>query len=326
MLLERLMLLLTSLYDRDVSPKSDPTDLQIGYIRPFGVSASKDNWVRHNQNGKLFVQTPGAQYIYNFVEGKLSGNQLVSTQWAEHSYVNINNDGEVSETTFTLYPYQKRCKAYKENDNVVWEYVLYDLEKNNLISKEVYVNTILSTGEYYCNQELVASIQNGTGTKHEYKKNNKLSYKAEVKDGFRVCEYTYHSNHDALKSRTPYENDLKHGTVELYDIYGNCTCSEEWERGLLNGNRKCFENGVLVSLEYYVSDRLHGTSYIYSKDGILKATCQWLHGLKHGMEHVYDETGQTIIARALYNHNVLIYEEDIINNTAQPKPDDDTVV
>jgi antitoxin component YwqK of YwqJK toxin-antitoxin module len=115
----------------------------------------------------------------------------------------------------------------------VGEWVYFQKNSNNIMSKEVYV----------------ADLKDGVQT--TYYPNGKLTEEITYVKGVKQGENNYYSPEGVLLKKLIYHDDKLHGPAEYYDANGNVTIKGYYKHGKKHGLWQYFEDGKVKLEETY---------------------------------------------------------------------------
>ncbi len=88
------------------------------------------------------------------------------------------------------------------------------------------------------------------------------------------------------------EGDLRHGQYIRYDMDGRLEEESFYEKGMLEGSRKLYMNGVLQSEEIRVKDHYQGPFKAFFPDGTLQLEANYVDDVMTGPVRVYYPSGR----------------------------------
>lgn len=103
---------------------------------------------------------------------------------------------------------------------------------------------------------------------------------------------TFDPHTEQITRKWTMKNDKKHGFVTRYKKNGTPLQVDEYRHGKKHGNRKVYQNGILVSDADFEDDKLHGPCKKWNKHGAMLFDGGFFKGKKHGLVKEYTPKNQ----------------------------------
>ncbi len=189
-------------------------------------------------------------------------------------YINKNDENDI---------YNGRIQSIEmyKNGQLNGPTTTYDLESRNKISEINYVNGkkdgLSIIYEYSDENILINKIENiykddklYNGVENTYYDNNQIKSNITCINGNKVVITYYENVNGKIKSEAHYQNEVLHGSVKDYDIYGNLVGEEFYNNGKLDGmviKHIYKENVKNISINGIKKDekKIDNKSYSYSE-------------------------------------------------------------
>jgi len=143
----------------------------------------------------------------------------------------------------------------------------------------------------------------------ETSKKNAAFYRPEPKkkgDAYYLVDYYLNGAKQMEGVSNDPREDFYIGRVSWYHENGNKFQTANYDKNVLNGNRKVFfENGKLKSESSYLDGKLHGKWKEYYDNEIIKETGSYEKGQKEGVWKTYYINGKLFeVGRYVFDHKV----------------------
>lgn len=272
-------------------------------------------------------------YVYTDLLGNsLSGNYQIIIHPKKYVVVQLSNG--VVDGTFTLYSWNQEVSKYRMKKGI------YDGEQSVFNGSEIYLykdGEIAGYTEYHSNKQLKCNIKYKDGKREglytEYNPSGKIvvskNYlngkvegevrEEEFKDCLRISNYTndvlngrYSEtyNDGTLRIEGYYAMGKKDKTWKSFDKKGHLEFQEEYNNGVLNGQKKRFRDGILIYSEEYKDGLRNGLSVDYVDNGgknQLEKEVNFLQGKRNGITKRYNNG--ILTKEALYKDDKLITDK-----------------
>ena len=106
-----------------------------------------------------------------------------------------------------------------------------------------------------------------------------------------------------IEEYTVNKDGLKDGIYKAYDDQGNLMEESQYKDGVLHGERKIFDKGVLYSIETRVKDEYEGPYKSYYENGQINMEGDYSDGAMNGPWKRYYPSGQLMEIVELVNNN-----------------------
>jgi len=205
------------------------------------------------ENGQKLTENNYTNDVFNgtqqewYKNGNLKSeeNYLNGVPDSYHTYYNSNNNKQKE----VLYNNGEIIKTTDWNNN------------GTIKSSFEYINGKIKDGEYIFTDDNGKKIN-----KQTYLNGNKIEefiFRGEEKNGKLI---KWHNN-NILKFECEYTNGMINGEFKLYDEKGQLISNGNYSNGLKEGKFSFYNDGNLISDEYYKNDKPEGEINWYYKDG-----------------------------------------------------------
>jgi antitoxin component YwqK of YwqJK toxin-antitoxin module len=293
------------------------------YVHKYGFDVSEQEWEERAQDGQeISMLKNGVKVTRSYQNGQLSGP---TTHTFPHSStvekLLVYDQGTLlKETVYDLSGMPIREDLYEFDDrNII---TLWD-EKGVPLSIEEYNNDLLMEGKYYTAEHILeAQVEAGFGERIKRDRTGLLLSKDRMEDGHIAERTTYHPTGE-MHAISRYDDYQLHGEQLKFTSTGKPLMKLNWQRGILNGPKVVYRNGLKVAEIPYVNGQKNGIEKHYDDLDNLTAEIEWKNDKKHGSCKFYtDETtdtewyykGQTVNAdkfQMLENREKLVAELSI---------------
>lgn len=264
------------------------------YVHKYGFDVSEQEWEERAQDGQeISMLKNGVKVTRSYQNGQLSGP---TTHTFPHSStvekLLVYDQGTLlKETVYDLSGMPIREDLYEFDDrNII---TLWD-EKGVPLSIEEYNNDLLMEGKYYTAEHILeAQVEAGFGERIKRDRTGLLLSKDRMEDGHIAERTTYHPTEE-IHAISRYDDYQLHGEQLKFTSTGKPLMKLNWQRGILNGPKVVYRNGLKVAEIPYVNGQKNGIEKHYDDLDNLTAEIEWKNDKKHGSCKFYtDETTDT---------------------------------
>jgi antitoxin component YwqK of YwqJK toxin-antitoxin module len=262
------------------------------FVHKYGFDVSVDEWDQRSQEGQEIAKLKnGVTITRTFENGNLHGPTTYTFPNSETvEKILIYDQGNLLKQTLQDskgVPIQE--EAYEFDDRVI--YTFWN-ENGVPLSVEEYNVDLLVNGKYFSlEHELEAQVENGNGFRIKRERSGLLISRDQIEDGIMTGRTTYHPN-GQIHTVSHYEDYQLHGKQSKFTSSGRPLMTLHWDRGVLDGMKTVYRNGVKTSEIPYVHGQKNGMETHYDDLGNLIAKITWRNDKKHGCSKSYTEEGQ----------------------------------
>jgi len=262
------------------------------FIHKYGFDVTGEEWDQRAQEGQVIVMLQnGVTITRAFENGNLHGPTTYtfpnSTTFEKILF--YDQGSLLKQTVQDLHGVPIREEAYEFDDRLI---LTFWNEKGVPLSVEEYNGDLLVDGKYYsCEHELEAQVENGNGFRMKRERSGLLISRDQIENGIMSVRTTYHPN-GQMHTVSHYHDYLLHGEQTKFTITGRPLMSLHWDRGILDGLKTVYRNGLKVAEIPYVQGQKHGMETHYDDLGNLIAEIMWRADKKHGFSKSYTEESQ----------------------------------
>lgn len=259
------------------------------FVHKYGFGVSEQEWNDRAQDGKVITLLKnGVKVTRSFENGQLHGATTFS--FPHSSIIEkelIYDQGTLlKEVLRDAGGIPIREDMYEFDDRTI--ITLWD-EKGSPLSIEEYVNEPLMEGKYYTPEhELEAQVENGFGARILRDRSGLLLSRDRIEKGAIAERISYHPN-GQIQSISRYQDYQLHGEQIKNTPSGKPLMAMQWNRGVLDGTKTVFRNGVKIAEIPYVNGQKQGTEFHYDDFGAVIAEIQWKGDKKHGASRFFNE-------------------------------------
>lgn len=264
------------------------------FVHKYGFDLSETEWQKRSKSGiSITTLENGVTLTKTYNDNVLHGPTTYSypnSSIIERTLIYDNNT--LVKQTFN----DKNSIPYKQE---VYEPVSKKIitlwDKSGVpISIEEYEGEELIDGKYFRpDNELEASIENGSGYRFKRDREGELLYKEKFENGMLLNRTTYHSN-GKVKSTMSFKNYVLHGDQINYTPSGQVLMTMTWKDGNLDGTHLIYEKGTKIAEIPYNNGLKNGIERHFDTSGQLVSETHWELDKKHGSERVYKDNDTEI--------------------------------
>ena len=265
------------------------------FVHKYGFDMDKSEWNSRDKEGKsITLLENGVTITKSYNEGVLHGPSTYT--FANSSIiekVELYDEGTLVKQIFM----DEAGIPFKEesfepgNKTAITHWDKFGVP----ISIESYESNALVMAKYYKpNNELEASIQDGSGVRIKRDRNGELQYKDILDKGVLKERTTFHSN-GQIQSKMCFHDYKLHGEQITYSDTASIIMRTNWSNGNLDGEKIAYRNGNKISEIPYVNGKKHGIERHWKEDGSLLSEVHWDSNTKHGSQRVYNDD-ETLIS------------------------------
>jgi antitoxin component YwqK of YwqJK toxin-antitoxin module len=264
------------------------------YVHKYGFDMSKDEWQTRKKEGKsITVLDNGVTITNNYNDNVLHGSTTYTfpnSSIIEKIFM-FDNGILIKKIEHDSNGIPFKEEVYEPNDRKI----ITHWDKAGVpISIEQYENDFLIDGKYYKpDNDLEASIENGTGTRIKRDRDGELHYKDKISNGELVARITFHPN-GYVKSKMFFHNYQLHGEQIDYSPTGEILMTMTWKSGNLHGIKTVYRNGKKITEIPFNEGMRHGVERHFDETGKLLVEIHWENDKKHGSHRVYKENDTEI--------------------------------
>lgn len=264
------------------------------FVHKYGFDMSENDWESGLKEGVSTTVLENGITVTNTYNNNLLHGPTTYT-FANSSIIEKNyvyDNGTLIKLTSqdkSAMPFKE--EVYEPNNRTI--ITLWD--KGGVpISIEQYEDNVLINAKYYKpDNELEASIENGTGVRIKRDRVGEMHYKDSVKKGKLKARTTYHPN-GQVKSTMSFNNYLLHGEQINYSESGDQLMTMRWDMGKPDGMKTTYKKSHISSEIPYLKGLKHGIERHYHENGRLAKEIHFENGKKHGSHRTYNDNDTNI--------------------------------
>lgn len=262
------------------------------FVHKYGFGLTEDEWDQRAQEGQVIATlNNGVTITRSYENGNLHGKTT-------HTFPNsptvervmLYDQGSLLKETVqdaNGVPIQE--ETYEFDDRLI---LTHWNEKGVPLSVEEYNGELLVDGKYYSSEhELEAQVENGNGFRTKRDRSGLLISRDQIENGIMSARTTYHPN-GQVHTVSHYHDYMLHGEQTKFTVSGRPLMSLRWDRGVLDGMKTVYRNGLKVAAIPFVHGQKNGTELHYDDLGNLIAEIIWRDDKKHGCCKSYTEDSQ----------------------------------
>ena len=261
------------------------------FVHKYGFEVPENEWQEREEEGQIVtLLKSGVKVVRSYENGFLHGP---TTYTFPHSSViekvQVYDQGVLlKEVVHDEAGVPMREEANEFDNRVV--ITLWD-EKGAPISIEEFEKDLLMEGKYFTpSHELEAQIEAGFGERLKRDRKGLLISRDLVENGIMASRTSYHPN-GVVHTISHYLDSELHGAQQKFTSTGKPLLTLEWNRGILDGTKVVYRNGVKVAEIPYSKGEKNGTERHFDDLGNLTAEIHWKKDKKHGAAKFFtDET------------------------------------
>jgi len=262
------------------------------FVHKYGFDLSEEEWDQRAKEGQVIATLKnGVTITRSYENGALHGPTTYTypnSSCVERILV-YDQGNLLKETTQDMSGVPIQEEVYEFDDRLIltsWN------DKGVPLSVEEYNGELLVEGKYYSNEhELEAQVERGNGQRTKRDRSGLLISREQIENGVMSSRTTFHPN-GQVHTVSHYQDYLLHGEQTKYTISGRPLMSLYWDRGVLDGTKTVYRNGIKVAEIPYLHGQKNGTELHYDDLGNLIAEILWRGDKKHGCCKSYTEESQ----------------------------------
>jgi len=257
------------------------------YVHKYGVEVQEQDWESRGKNGKVIsTLDDGVTVTKQYRLGQLHGESISTFPHSDRieRIESYQNDDLIK----IVYHDEMGTPISEEEYTPDGFKIVTSWNDSGIpMSKEMFRNDLLVDGEYYTPNNLVESkIDNGNGTRVMRDVTGDLVSKDLFVDGALTHRTEFYSN-GAIKSVTPYVQNVVHGEKRTFQQGGEPYTVEQWTGGTKEGTVVAFKNGEKFSELPYIKGRKDGIEKRYRDGKTVIEEITWRNGQKHGPSYTF---------------------------------------
>ena len=262
------------------------------FVHKYGFGLSEEEWDQRAQEGQIIsTQKNGVMITRSFENGVLHGPTTYTfPNSSKVEKILYYDQGDLlREITQDTNGIPVREETYEFDDRLI---LTFWSDKGIPLSVEEYDGELLVDGKYYSPEhELEARVENGNGFRTKRDRLGLLISKDKIENGMKSASTTYHPN-GQIHTVSHYQDYMLHGEQTKYTISGRPLMNLSWDKGILDGIKTVYRNGIKVAEVPYTHGQKNGIEYHYDDLGNLIAEIVWRNDKKHGCCKSYTEDSQ----------------------------------
>jgi antitoxin component YwqK of YwqJK toxin-antitoxin module len=262
------------------------------FVHKYGFGVTEEEWGQRAQEGKVIAtQQNGVTITRSFEHGTLHGPTTYSYPNSStiEKILMYDQGNLLKETVQDQIGMPIREEAYEFDDRLI---LTFWNDKGVPLSVEEYNGDLLVDGKYFSSEhELEAQVQNGNGFRTKRDRSGLLISRDQIENGTMSARTTYHPN-GQVHTVSHYHDYMLHGEQSKFTVSGRPLMSLHWDRGVLDGMKTVYRNGLKVAEIPYVHGQKNGMETHYDDLGNLIAEILWRNDKKHGCCQSYTEDSQ----------------------------------
>jgi antitoxin component YwqK of YwqJK toxin-antitoxin module len=262
------------------------------FVHKYGFGISEEEWDQRSKEGQVISTLKnGVTITRSYENGTLHGPTTYTfPNSAKVEKILFYDQGDLlKEVTQDTNGIPVREETYEFDDRLI---LTFWSDKGIPLSIEEYDGELLVDGRYYSPEHVLeARVENGIGFRTKRDRLGLLISKDRIENGMMSARTTYHPN-GQIHTVSHYQDYMLHGEQTKYTISGRPLMNLSWERGILDGIKTVYRNGIKVAEVPYSHGQKNGTEYHYDDLGNLIAEIVWRNDKKHGCCKSYTEDSQ----------------------------------
>lgn len=262
------------------------------FVHKYGFNVSEEEWEQRAQEGQTIATLKnGVTITRTFETGNLHGPTTYTfPNSSTVERILLYDQGILlKETVQDENGVPIREEAYEFDDRKI---LTFWNDQGVPLSVEEYNGEQLVDGKYFSPEhELEAKVENGNGFRTKRDRSGLLISRDQIENGVLSARTTYHPN-GQVHTISHYQDYLLHGAQTKFTISGRPLMSLQWNRGILDGTKTVYRNGLKVAEVPYVQGQKNGIETHYDDLGNLIAEILWRNDKKHGCSKFYTEESQ----------------------------------
>lgn len=264
------------------------------FVHKYGFDLSEQEWDQRSQDGQTIITLKnGVTITRTYENGNLHGPTTYTfPNSAMVEKILFYNQGNLlSETTQDTNGVPIREESYGFDDRLT---LTFWNDKGVPLSVEEYNGDFLVDGKYYSlEHELESEVNDGNGFRTKRDRLGLLISRDQIENGVMSARTTYHPN-GQVHTVSHYRDYMLHGEQSKYTVSGRPLMALHWDRGILDGIKTVYRNGLKVAEIPYIHGQKNGLEYHYDDLGNLIAEVLWRNDKKHGCSKSYTEESQDL--------------------------------
>ena len=262
------------------------------FVHKYGFDLSEQEWEQRAQEGQVISTLQnGVSISRTFENGILHGPTTYTfpNSSTVEKILLYDQGNLLKETVQDMTGMPIREEAYEFDDRLI---LTFWNDKGVPLNVEEYNGNLLVDGKYYSPEhELEAQVENGNGFRTKRERSGLLISRDQMENGTMTSRTTYHPN-GQVHTVSHYHDYMLHGDQSKYTASGRPLMNLRWDRGILDGIKAIYRNGLKVAEIPYVHGQKNGVETHYDDLGNLIAEIIWRNDKKHGCCKSYTEDSQ----------------------------------
>lgn len=273
---------------------TDDTTISKKYYHKYGFEVPKQEWENRKEDGKIVTRKEdGITITQSYENGVLSGPTTYSYPHTSTTQKKLVYD---QGTLLKEIIYDQNEIPIRESDYEFEGQVIKTCWNTTGVplSVEEFKGNLLIEGKYFDeDNNLEATVTDGTGIKLKKDRSNTLLHKETLEKGKTLSKICYYSD-GTIQSETTYLNDQPHGLQKKFTESGKPLAFINWRQGTLDGLKVHYRNGNVIHEIPYKNGNKHGLEKQFAASGNQISEIPWIHGKKHGSARVFTEDNSNI--------------------------------
>ena len=262
------------------------------FVHKYGFDLSEEEWEQRAQEGQVIsMQKNGVKITRTYENGSLHGPTTYTfpNSSTVEKILLYDQGNLLKETLQDSKGIPIREEVYEFDDRLI---LTFWNDKGVPLSVEEYHDELLVEGKYFSSEhELEAQVENSNGFRTKRDRSGLLISRDQIEDGIMTARTTYHPN-GQVHTISHYHDYMLHGEQTKFTTLGRPLMSLRWDRGVLDGTKTVYRNGIKVAEIPYVQGQKNGLEYHYDDLGNLIAEILWRDDKKHGCCKSYTEDSE----------------------------------
>ena len=262
------------------------------FVHKYGFDLSEEEWEQRAQEGQVIsMQKNGVKITRTYENGSLHGPTTYTfpNSSTVEKILLYDQGNLLKETVQDSKGIPIREEVYEFDDRLI---LTFWNDKGVPLSVEEYHDELLVEGKYFSpDHDLEAQVENSNGFRTKRDRSGLLISRDQIEDGIMTARTTYHPN-GQVHTISHYHDYMLHGEQTKFTTLGRPLMSLRWDRGVLDGTKTVYRNGIKVAEIPYVQGQKNGLEYHYDDLGNLIAEILWRNDKKHGCCKSYTEDSE----------------------------------
>jgi len=259
------------------------------FVHKYGFDVSEQEWTERAQDGQVVATLKnGVKVSRSYENGVLHGP---TTYTFPNSHIvekiEVYDQGALlKEVAHDEAGIPMREEAYEFDDRKI--ITLWD-KKGAPISIEEYKGDLLLEGKYFTTgHELEGQVTHGNGERIKRDREGLLILRDTFEHGKLISRTSFHPN-GQIHTVSHYRDSQLDGEQLKFTASGKPLMKLPWNRGVLDGTKFVYRNGIKVAEIPYTNGQKHGMETHWDDLNNLTAEIEWKHDKKHGSSKLHSE-------------------------------------